>query len=171
MYTFPCGSAGKESACNAGDLGSIPGSGRSLEKEWQPTPVFLPGECQGQRSLVGSSSRVARVGYDLATTPPPPPCVCGLCGCKCKSLEVPDFRYACSIPELHIFQLFCNFWLLMMAFHFLMNRNNVLGLFFFLCVFSFPNFSLNNLIVNSHDTAWVYLLLQMHYLIDSVVLK
>ena len=27
---FPCGSAGKESACNVGDLGSIPGLGRSL---------------------------------------------------------------------------------------------------------------------------------------------
>ena len=27
------GSAGKESACNGGDLGSIPGLGRSLEKE------------------------------------------------------------------------------------------------------------------------------------------
>ena len=26
---FPCGSAGKESACNAGDLGSMPGLGRS----------------------------------------------------------------------------------------------------------------------------------------------
>ena len=26
--SFPCGSAGKESACNAGDLGSIPGLGR-----------------------------------------------------------------------------------------------------------------------------------------------
>jgi len=26
---FPCGSAGKESACKAGDLGSIPGLGRS----------------------------------------------------------------------------------------------------------------------------------------------
>ena len=26
---FPGSSAGKESACNAGDLGSIPGSGRS----------------------------------------------------------------------------------------------------------------------------------------------
>ena len=26
---FPCGSAGKESTCNAGDLGSIPGLGRS----------------------------------------------------------------------------------------------------------------------------------------------
>ena len=29
---FPGGSAGKESACNAGELGSIPGLGRSLEK-------------------------------------------------------------------------------------------------------------------------------------------
>ena len=27
---FPCGSAGKESAFNVGDLGSIPGLGRSL---------------------------------------------------------------------------------------------------------------------------------------------
>ena len=26
---FPCGSAGKKSACNVGDLGSIPGLGRS----------------------------------------------------------------------------------------------------------------------------------------------
>ena len=26
---FPCGSAGKESACNMGDLSSIPGLGRS----------------------------------------------------------------------------------------------------------------------------------------------
>ena len=25
----------------------------SLEKEWQHTPVFLPGESHGQRSLVG----------------------------------------------------------------------------------------------------------------------
>ena len=30
---FPCGSAGKESACNEGDLGSIPGSGRSPGEE------------------------------------------------------------------------------------------------------------------------------------------
>ena len=29
---FPCGSAGKESACNVGNLGSIPGLGRSLEE-------------------------------------------------------------------------------------------------------------------------------------------
>ena len=32
LLGFPCGSAGKESACNAGDLGLIPGLGRSLEK-------------------------------------------------------------------------------------------------------------------------------------------
>ena len=29
IYGFPGGSAGKESACNAGDLGLIPGLGRS----------------------------------------------------------------------------------------------------------------------------------------------
>ena len=29
---FPAGSAGKESTCNAGDLGSIPGLGRSPEE-------------------------------------------------------------------------------------------------------------------------------------------
>ena len=29
---FPGGSDGKESGCNAGDLGSIPGSGRSSEE-------------------------------------------------------------------------------------------------------------------------------------------
>ena len=29
MWGFPGGSGGKESACNAGDLRSIPGSGRS----------------------------------------------------------------------------------------------------------------------------------------------
>ena len=28
-FGLPCGSAGKESACNAGDLGSIPELGRS----------------------------------------------------------------------------------------------------------------------------------------------
>ena len=32
MVGFPGGSNGKESACNAGDLGSIPGLGRSPGK-------------------------------------------------------------------------------------------------------------------------------------------
>ena len=38
---------------DTGDEGSIPGSGRSLEKEIE-TPIFLPGN-YGQRSLVGYS--------------------------------------------------------------------------------------------------------------------
>ena len=37
----------------AGDVGLIPGLGRKWRRKWQPTPVFLPGESQGQRSLVG----------------------------------------------------------------------------------------------------------------------
>ena len=50
---FPGGSAGKESACNAGDPGLIPGLGRSPGEG--NTPAFLPGEFHGQRSLMGYS--------------------------------------------------------------------------------------------------------------------
>ena len=51
---FPGGSDGKESAGNTGDWGSIPGSGRiPWRREWLPILVFLLGEFQGQRSLVG----------------------------------------------------------------------------------------------------------------------
>ena len=53
---FPGVSDGKESTCNAEDLGSIPGSGRCPgEGNGNPTSVFLPGEPHGQRSLVGYS--------------------------------------------------------------------------------------------------------------------
>ena len=44
---------------DVGDIkrcGFDPRSGRSIwRRKWQPTPVFLPGECHGQRSLVGYS--------------------------------------------------------------------------------------------------------------------
>ena len=33
------------------ELRSVPGGEDPLEKEWQPTPIFLPGEFHGQRSL------------------------------------------------------------------------------------------------------------------------
>ena len=56
---FPSGSMGKEFACNAGETEGtvlIPGLGRSPgRRAWQPTPVFLPGESHGQRSLAGYS--------------------------------------------------------------------------------------------------------------------
>ena len=45
---FPDSSVGKESACNAANLGSIPGLGRfSWRRERLPTPVFWPGEFHG----------------------------------------------------------------------------------------------------------------------------
>ena len=41
---------------NVREASSIPGSGRSLEGgNGQPTPVFLPGESHGWRSLAGYS--------------------------------------------------------------------------------------------------------------------
>ena len=51
---FPAGSDGKESACNAGDAGSIPGSGRS------------PGEGNGNPLQYSWASLLAR----LVKTPP-----------------------------------------------------------------------------------------------------
>ena len=50
FLVFPGGSAGKESACNVGDLGLVP-----WRRAWLPTPIFLPGEFHGQRSLAGYS--------------------------------------------------------------------------------------------------------------------
>ena len=53
---FPGGTSGKESAYNDGDPGSIPGLRRfPWRREWRPTPVFLPGESHGQRSLADYS--------------------------------------------------------------------------------------------------------------------
>ena len=43
---FPSGSVGEESACNARDLGSIPGK-IPWRRAWQHTPVFLPRESHG----------------------------------------------------------------------------------------------------------------------------
>ena len=45
-------------------------------RKWQPTPIFLPGESHGWRSLTGPIHGVVRVGHDFATKSPPAP----LCG-------------------------------------------------------------------------------------------
>ena len=51
----------QETACSAGDSGSGPGSGRvPLRREWLPTPVFLHGESQSQRSLEAIAHAVAK---------------------------------------------------------------------------------------------------------------
>ena len=53
---FPGGLGDKESACNAEDPAFNPRGGKiPWRRKYQPTPVFLPGEFHGQRSLVGNS--------------------------------------------------------------------------------------------------------------------
>ena len=53
---FPDVSDSKASACNVGDLGSIPAWVRKIpwRRKRQPTPVLLPGESHGWRSPVGN---------------------------------------------------------------------------------------------------------------------
>ena len=51
---FPCGLAGKESACNGEDLGLIPGLGRfPWRRQRLPTLFFWPGEFHGLYSPWG----------------------------------------------------------------------------------------------------------------------
>ena len=64
-FTFS-GSHSKESTSNVGDLGSIPGLGRSpRERNDYPSPVFLPGESPWTEEPGGLQSMGSqRVGYD-----------------------------------------------------------------------------------------------------------
>ena len=68
MYlAFPDSSAGKESACNAGDPGSIPGSGRSPgEGIGYPTPVFLgfPGGSDSKEFTCSVETWVQSLGWE-----------------------------------------------------------------------------------------------------------
>ena len=66
---FPGGSDGKESAGNAGGLGSIPGSGRfPWRMEWQPTPVILAWRIPWTEEPGGlQSTWLQRVGHDWRT--------------------------------------------------------------------------------------------------------
>ena len=60
LITLPGWHSGKESVCQYRRckrcgfdswVGKMP-----WRRKWQPTPVFLPGKCHGQRSLVGPQS-------------------------------------------------------------------------------------------------------------------
>ena len=57
LTDFLGGSGSKEPDCNAVDPGSSPAFGRfSWRRHWEKnTPVFLPGEFHGQRSMMGYS--------------------------------------------------------------------------------------------------------------------
>ena len=68
---FPHSSVGKESACNAGDLGSIPGSGISLGEgngnQLQHSCLEPP---RDRRAWWATVHGITRVGHVLATKPP-----------------------------------------------------------------------------------------------------
>ena len=70
---LPGGASGKEPACQCRRLkrhefnpwiGTIP-----WRRAWQPTPVFLPGESHGQRSLAGYSPCGHKEPKELTVTP------------------------------------------------------------------------------------------------------
>ena len=64
---FPDGSDGKESACSRGDLASIPGSGRSLEKGMATHSSILAWKIpmDRQRSLAGYIQSTGRRELDM----------------------------------------------------------------------------------------------------------
>ena len=57
---------GKESAYNAGNLGSILGGKIPCRRDWIPTAEFLPGEEPGGPQSMGLQ-RVATINYMLIT--------------------------------------------------------------------------------------------------------
>ena len=62
---LPDGSDGKESVCKGRKPGFDPWIGKiPWRRECLSTPVFLPGEFHGQRSLVGYNPWGHRVGHD-----------------------------------------------------------------------------------------------------------
>ena len=73
MMGFPQSSVSKESACNAGDPGLIPGSGRSPgEGNGNPLQYSCLENPMDRGAWKATVHGVARVGHDLVTKPPPP---------------------------------------------------------------------------------------------------
>ena len=69
---FPQSSVGQESACNAGDLGSTPGLGRSpREGNVNPLQYSCLKNPMDRGAWQATDHGITRVGHDLATKPPP----------------------------------------------------------------------------------------------------
>ena len=68
MRGLPWGFCGNESSCRRRRHGFYSRVGKiPWRRKWQSTPVFLPGESNGQRSLSAYSPWGCRVRHDLAT--------------------------------------------------------------------------------------------------------
>ena len=67
---FSCSSVSKESACNAGDLGSIPGLERSAEEgNGNPFQYFCLGNAMDRGAWQATVHGITRVRHDLARSP------------------------------------------------------------------------------------------------------
>ena len=94
---FPRSSVGKESACNAGDLGSIPGSGRPPgEGNGNPLQYSCLESLMERGAWQSTVHGVARGGHNLVTKLPPLPLV----------IVVKKEKY----PEVGYFYLFILYW-------------------------------------------------------------
>ena len=72
-WGFHHSSVGKESACNTGDLRSIPGSGRSPgEGNGNPLQYSCLETPMNRGGWPATVHGVTRVGHDLVTKSPPP---------------------------------------------------------------------------------------------------
>ena len=100
-WSFPRGSDGKTTCLQCWRPGFNPWVGKiPWRRKWQPTPVFLPGKSNGQRSLVGYSPWGRK---ELDTT---------------KQLHLYFFHYVFQILSFPIGQhcyLFHRWWLLLFS--------------------------------------------------------
>ena len=72
MWGFPGGPVVKNPPANAGDVGSIPGSGRLPgEGNGSPLQCSCLGDPMDGEAWRATVQGVARVGNDLVTKPPP----------------------------------------------------------------------------------------------------
>ena len=76
MQVLPWWLSGKESACSAGHLGSIPGPGRVPgEGNGNPLQYSYLGNPMDRGAWWATVHGITRVGHDLAAKPPPHHCV------------------------------------------------------------------------------------------------
>ena len=101
QWGFPGSSDSKESACNSGETGLIPGSRRSPgEGNGNPLQCSCLEKSHRQRSLVCCSSWGCRVGHDWAHT-----YTCIIFKLHCKELEDLTLSYIDSAQECTVLRI------------------------------------------------------------------
>ena len=98
---FHCSSIGKESACSAGDPGSIPGLGRPPGKgNGNPLQSSCLDKCTDRGAWLATVCGVARVGYDLVTKSLYM-YVCVFCVCVCVYVYIVSYISCLYVLEIY----------------------------------------------------------------------